>query len=184
MTISRHDPDGLRAPLAYRDRSVLPFDSRALSPSLPLMLDTTCYIDALHTGGLPSAIQALLVDRSVLHSAVARAELAVTIGILDPRHPGTANNLRVIRETLERMAPSSIVSPSPQAWADAAVATGILARLLGIAKDARRALLNDALLFESAREARAVLVSRNIRHLDLLLQLDPTVQVLLYDRSP
>jgi hypothetical protein len=182
MDISRHDPGSLRAPVSYRPRSALPFDPLALSASLPLMLDATCYIDALQ-GHQPPALQALLIDRNIVHSAVARGELAVALGILDPDHPDTANNLEVIKETLERMPPSRIVAPSPQAWTDAAVAAGILARILGVPKQERRALLNDALLFESAREAQAVLVSRNIKHLDLLLQLDPTVQVLLYERS-
>jgi hypothetical protein len=43
-------------------------------------------------------------------------------------------------------------------------------------------LLNDALIFLSADEADAVLVSRNVKDMDLLLQLRPNVRVLLYDQ--
>jgi hypothetical protein len=73
-------------------------------------------------------------------------------------------------------------SPSVEAWIEAAVHAGILARIQGHAKSARRDLLLDALLFVSAIELGCVLVSRNIRHMDLLSQLRPEAQLLLYER--
>jgi hypothetical protein len=57
-----------------------------------------------------------------------------------------------------------------------------LARTQGFPKHDRRKLLNDALIFLSAHEADAVLVSRNVRDIDLLLQIRPDVRVLLYDQ--
>ena len=60
---------------------------------------------------------------------------------------------------------------------------GILARTQGIAKQERRKFLNDTLLFLLAADTGAVLISRNSRDLDLLLQMKPRVGVLLYDKN-
>ena len=60
---------------------------------------------------------------------------------------------------------------------------GILARTQAIPKQDRRKFLNDTLLFLQAADAGAIMVSRNSRDLDLLLQLKPRVAVLLYDKS-
>jgi hypothetical protein len=60
---------------------------------------------------------------------------------------------------------------------------GILARTQAIPKQDRRRFLNDTLLFLQAAETGAVMVSRNSRDIDLLLQLKPQAGVLLYDRS-
>jgi hypothetical protein len=60
---------------------------------------------------------------------------------------------------------------------------GILARTQAIPKQDRRRFLNDTLLFLQAAEADAVMVSRNSRDIDLLLQLKPQAGVLLYDKS-
>ena len=61
--------------------------------------------------------------------------------------------------------------------------SGILARSQAIPKQDRRKFLNDTLLFLQAADSGAVMVSRNSRDLDLLLQIKPGVRVLLYDRS-
>ena len=72
-------------------------------------------------------------------------------------------------------------APSESAWVEAAVMAGILARTQGYARNARRELLLDALLLLTAIETRCVLVSRDIRHMDLLTQLRPDARILLYD---
>ena len=59
---------------------------------------------------------------------------------------------------------------------------GILARTQAIPKQDRRKFLNDALLFLLAADTGSVMVSRNSRDLDLLLQLKPRVRVLLYEK--
>ena len=88
-----------------------------------------------------------------------------------------------IVEMLTRINPSRIITPSYQVWLEAAVMAGILARTQAIPKQDRRRFLNDTLLFLQAAEAGAVMVSRNSRDIDLLLQLKPEAGVLLYDRS-
>jgi hypothetical protein len=60
---------------------------------------------------------------------------------------------------------------------------GILARTQTIPKQDRRRFLNDTLLFLQAADAGAIMISRNSRDLDLLLQMKPQVGVLLYDKS-
>ena len=180
--LARHDPAAWTRTVAYRDRGALPFDATTVGAATPVMLDTTVYLDALKAPGLPGAIQALVARNVVLHGATACAELAVSTGHLDPGHPATAAHRAPLVEMLQRMAPARIVAPSADAWTEAAVIAGILARVQGDARENRRAVLNDALLLLTAFEAGAVLISRNIRHMDLLLRFRPDARVLLYDR--
>lgn len=86
------------------------------------------------------------------------------------------------------------VAPSAAAWTEAAVVAGILARTQGLAvprqrltedqaccqRGRRRELLLDALLYLTAIEQNMLLISGNIRHMDLLMQLLPSANVLLY----
>ena len=81
-------------------------------------------------------------------------------------------------EILSRMAPTRIVAPSADAWTEAAIVAGILARTQGYAREARRALLHDAMMVLTAVGARAVLISRNVRDMDLLLRFWPHAKVL------
>ena len=80
------------------------------------------------------------------------------------------------------MAPTRIVAPSADAWTEAAIVAGILARIQGYAREARRAVLHDAMMLLTAVEAGSVLISRNVRDMDLLLRFWPDARVLLYDR--
>jgi predicted nucleic acid-binding protein len=147
------------------------------------MLDTTVYIDA-QKARLPIDLAARLAGAEILHCVVALSEIAASLGLLDPRHPGTPAIRRMLLETLGKADPARTVAPSPDAWLEAAAMAGILARTQGLARDDRRKLLNDALILLTAAEAQAVLVSRNLKDMDLLLRLRPDVQVLLYDTTP
>jgi predicted nucleic acid-binding protein len=146
------------------------------------MLDTTVYLDALKVPGLPGAIAALIARNVVLHCAIAGAELAVSTGHLDPAHPLTARHRAPLIEALGRMAQTRIIAPSANAWMEAAIIAGILARIQAYPKENRRVLLNDALMILTAIEAGATLISRNVRHMDLLLRFRPDARILLYDR--
>ena len=180
--IARHDPSAWTRALAYRRRNELPFDAGAVGEATPLMLDTTVYLDALRAPGLPVAVATLLSRNVVLHCAIACAELAISIGHLDPAHPRTAAHRAPLIETLSRMVPTRIISPSADAWTEAALIAGLLARIQGYLRESRRIVLNDALLLLTALESGATLISRNVRHMDLLLRFRPDAQVLLYDR--
>jgi predicted nucleic acid-binding protein len=146
------------------------------------MLDTTVYLDALKAPGLPTAIATLVARNVVLHSSIACAELAVSVGHLDPAHPQTDRHRAPLIDILSRMAPTRIVAPSADAWTEAAIVAGILARIQGYAREARRAVLHDAMMLLTAVEAGSVLISRNVRDMDLLLRFWPDARVLLYDR--
>ncbi len=180
--ISRHDPGGWSRPLAYRPKSNLPFDPLAVPAGVSLLFDATVYIDHLKDQ-LPTSIVNLMASRTILHGAPALAELAVTIGALDPADRRARATLTPIIEMLARINPSRIIAPSHEVWLEAAVVAGILARTQAIPKQDRRKFLNDALLFLQAADTGSVLVSRNSRDLDLLLQLKPRASVLLYDKG-
>lgn len=147
------------------------------------MLDSTVYIDA-QKAKFPSRLAACIAGQEILHSSVALGEIAAGIGMLDPAHPGTEAVVQILLEILGKVDPSRIAAPSAAAWLEASVLAGVLARTQHLGKDARRKLLNDALVFLGAAEAGAVLISRNAKDIDLLLQLRPGVRVLLYDQSP
>jgi len=125
----------------------------------------------------------LMASRTILHAAPALAEIAVTIGAPDPADRRTHATLIPIVEMVTRINPSRIIWPSYEVWLEAAVMAGILARTQAIPKQDRRKFLNDALLFLQAANTGAVMVSRNSRDLDLLLQFKPQASVLLYDKS-
>jgi hypothetical protein len=180
--IERHDPAHWTRSLSYREKAALPYDSSRVPLHAPLLFDATVYIDQLK-GQLPISIINLIAPRVVLHGAPALAELAATVGILDPLDVRTDDTLKPIVVALERIDPQRIIVPSHDAWLEASVLAGILARTQGIPKAERRKFLNDALLFLMAAESRATLISRNSRDLDLLLQMKPTVMVLLYEQA-
>lgn len=182
--LAKYPPTGWVRPILRRDRATLPFDAAAVAPTDRIMLDTTVYLDALKAPGLPAAIARLVATNALLHSSVAAAELAVSTGHLDPADARTPIYRQPLVDTLDSMAPSSIVSPSADAWIEAAAIAGICARIHGYAKQDRRKLLHDALIFLSATEVGAVLISRNIKDMDLLLNFRPAARILLYDRSP
>jgi len=179
--------------MARRPDTELPFDFAAQPADLPIMLDTNFYLRRLQ-GKLTPDLSAFVADRRVLHSSVACSELAISVGILDPAHPATPHNRKVVLDMLDTIDRTDIVPPSAEAWSEAGVIAGILARTQHLAKSKstltpaeaccqeglRRKLINDTLLFLSAREQNAILVSMNIRDMDLLLRFHPGSNVLLF----
>lgn len=158
------------------------------------MLDTDFYILRLQNK-LPAEVLAFVEERTILHCAVALAELSISASILDPGHPETERNRGPVLRLLETISLSDCRSPGLGAWAEAGMLSGILARTqLDLAKPKkdlppaeeccqrgrRRELLNDVLLFLTARENGAVLVSSNAADMDLLLRFRPDAKVLLY----
>jgi predicted nucleic acid-binding protein len=178
----RHDPGRYTSTLAYRARDQLPWDLDAIPAGSVLMLDTTVYIDA-QKARLPQKLAARIATAEIIHSAVALGEIAANLGLLNPAHPGAPGASQVMLETLARADPERTMSPSTEAWLEASVLAGILARTQGLPKEDRRKLLNDALIFLSAQQAGAVLLSRNVKDMDLLLQLRSGVQVLFYEQA-
>jgi hypothetical protein len=149
-------------------------DPGAVPPDAVLLLDTTVYIDGMKQAGLPDAIQILLANHIVRHSALCVGELSFGFGRLDPSHPDTPRNRSAIAAVLDRLTPSSFVDLSPSGWARA----GVL--MQGFAQDRRRAPFLDSALFVMAQELGLTLVSGNLLDMDLLLRVGGAANVLLY----
>lgn len=177
--LRRNEPSRWRKPLPRRADKNLPFDASAVGRGALIVLDATVYIDGLK-GALSAEIRDLLVRGAVRHSAVARAELAAAIALLDPGDLRSAAVRRPIEAALARMRASHVIAPSSGAWAEAALLAGSLARLHGLDGDRRKRLLRDALILLTAREIGATLLSRNIADMDRLTQMRPDAKLLLY----
>lgn len=152
----------------------------AVPADAALLLDTTVYIDQAKRAGLPAAVAALIAGREVRHSRLCIGELAFGYGHLDPVHPATERNGAVVLAILDRMDEAAVVDLSAHGWARAGALAGILGRTQGFMHDQRRELLLDAALFVTAQELGHTLVSGNLRHMDLLLQVGGPASVLLY----
>ncbi len=190
----RYNPADHKATLRYRPDDDLPFDPAA-APTLPVLLDTTYYLDR-SKGKIPPGVRALIAARQhmVYNCGVVCAELAISLGLLDPSDARTQAAMAPIRAHLDHMVRDKTVAPSAFAWTEAAIIAGMLARTQGLAtakrrltpdqaccqQGRRRELLLDALLYVTALEQNMLLISGNIRHMDLLLQLRPADNVLLY----
>lgn len=191
--VAQHDPADYGGSISRRPDSELPFDPAAVPADLPVMLDTGFYISHLKRK-LAAPILDFVEGRPVLHSGVACGELAVSVGILTPGNPTTPSYRVPIMNLLATIDMDQTIAPSAAAWSEAGVIAGILARTQHLNKSRkdlspveeccqtgkRRKLLNDALIFLSAVESNAVLVSGNIIDIDLLLRFKPTAHVLLY----
>ncbi len=175
----RHNPDDWPATLPRRHGVGLA--PEALPAGMAVMLDTSVYISRLRNR-LPPAIIACIDARPVRHSAVACAEMAIGAGLLAPAHPATPRNRAAIARLLAALPETDIVAPDPAAWTEAGMIAGILARTQhgAAGADGRRRLLNDALLFLSARAAGAALISADHADMGRLAGFDPAVPLVLF----
>ncbi|MGD0913769.1 MAG: PIN domain-containing protein, partial [Terracidiphilus sp.] len=166
--------------LAYRDRSQLRF-LKSLKPPLPkLLLDTTVYIDALQ-GRLPDDMEVALRTGSLWHSSVTEAEMAALAGLLDPARKDTASVIAQVAASIELRPEHRILTPDRDTWREAGILAGLLARLQRYGKTEQRKALNDALIFVTAARHGCVVLTRNIKEFDLLMQLDAKGQTVFYD---
>jgi predicted nucleic acid-binding protein len=180
--LRRNDPARWTEPLQRRSPAELPFDLNRVQRGAPIFLDTTVYIDELR-GDLPTPVEVLLTRSIVYHSAVARAELAVSLGALDPEDPRTPKRRALLEAAIDRMRPERRIAPSERAWTEAALLVGILRRTQGLHEVKTRSLLNDALMLMTAREHGATLLSRNVSDMDLLTALRPDTKIIFYTRA-
>lgn len=194
----RHDPDRVTRSIPARGAAGLARDPAGFGPDLPVMLDTTAYLDQLK-GRLPAAIGRFIAGRALLHCSIALQEIAISVGIMDPAHPDTGRHRPPLLQLLETIRLRDCAAPSPAAWIEAGMLAGILARTqLGLARakgtlspdqaccqrGKRRKLLNDALIFLTAQEQGAVLVTANGKDMEVLRRFGRDAQVLLYQPSP
>jgi hypothetical protein len=156
--------------LARRENAELPFVGDVAEAGQALLLDTCVYIDGLQ--GRASAVVSDLLDiRLSNHSTVAIQELMHTVGVLDPKHPGTQRAVQQIRTTINHMQPHRIFAPDPNALGRAALLSGMLCRLRA---------LQDCVLFLQAQKMGLTVRTANVSDFDYLLQLIPTGRALFY----
>lgn len=173
---ARFDPNRT---LARRQDDGLPFvDDRAVAGQ-ELLLDTCVYIDGLQ-GRAPEVVADLLDIRLSNHSTVAIQELMHTVGVLDPKHPGTKGAVRQIGVTISEMKPHRIFAPDADVLGRAALVSGMLCRLQGYQKDVRLRALQDSILFLQAQKMGFTVLTANVSDFDYLLQLLPAGRVLFY----
>lgn len=165
--------------MAPRPTGHLEFVGQALKKHSKLLYDTTVYIDILQRR-FPFDAELALRSAEAWHSTVTEAELAVICGLLDHSHPDTRAVVEQVSAVIERRPWHRTIAPDREVWQEASVLTGLLGRLQQYAKAERRRILNDALLFSTARKYGLTVLTRNMHDFDLLQQLQPSVRVLFY----
>ena len=178
-TLRKLKPEKRRTPLKPRQEAGLEFVDTTSKKPRKLLYDTTVYIDILQ-GRFPNNGDVTLRAAEAWHSPVTEAELVAAIALLDPTNPQTPAISQEISAVIERRPTYRTIVPDAEVWREAGLLSGILARLQGYGKDHRRRLLNDSLLFASARKHGCSLLTRNVVDFDFLQQLDPSGDVLFY----
>jgi predicted nucleic acid-binding protein len=118
------------------------------------------------------------------HYSVTEAELATACGLLSPSHARTQRVIEEIADVLDRRPMQRTIIPDRDMWREAGILSGLLTRIQGINKDQRLRILNDAMLYVTARRHGCTVLTRNLGDFDLLQQLDPSGRVLFYRVSP
>jgi predicted nucleic acid-binding protein len=176
-TFRRLKPDKRLQELKPRPQSDLTFLGTGKQASL--LYDTTVYVDVLQSR-FPAAGEIMLRSADAWHSTVAETELASACALLDPTHPDTPLVIKEIAGVINRISSHRSITPDRDIWCRAGILTGTIARLQRTAKEERRRILNDALIFATARKYGHTVLTRNIVDFDFLQQLDPAGRVLFY----
>ena len=178
-SLRRIKPKKRNQPLQRRPDSALEFiEATAVRPA-KLLYDTTVYIDILQDR-FPKEGELMLRAIDAWHSPVTEAELAAACGLLDPDHSQTREVIEQIAALIDRRPVQRTVMTDQNIWREAGILSGTLARLQDYGKDHRRRILNDALLYVSARRSGCTVLTRNTSDFDFLQQLDPAGRVLFY----
>lgn len=178
-SLRRLKPDKQRQPLNPRADAELTFVNLNSDRPGSVLYDTTVYIDIIQ-GRFPDSGEPLLRTADAWHSTVAESELTATFGLLDPTHPDTKDVIKQIAGIINRISPYRSLTPDREVWRDAGILTGTIARLQGTSKPDRRRILNDALIFATARKYGHTVLTRNTIDYDFLHQLDPSGRVIFY----
>jgi predicted nucleic acid-binding protein len=177
--LRRIKPDKRREQLRPRPKSQLHFIGPSWEKHAKLLYDTTVYIDILQAR-FPRDAELVLHAAEAWHSTVTSAELALLCGHLDPGHPGTRAVVEQVVAIIGRRPAHRTLTPDRQIWLDAGVLAGTLSRLQQYGPADRRRVLNDALLFSTARKHGLTVLTRNFGDFDLLQQIDPVGRILFY----
>jgi predicted nucleic acid-binding protein len=178
-SLRRYKPEKHTEPLRRRSDSELDFLENIRTKPAKLLYDTTVYIDILRDQ-FPVTGDLMLRAVEAWHSPVTEAELISALGLLEPHDSRTRSVIEKIATVIEQRPIQRTIVPNVVVWRQAGILSGILARLQGLDKAQRRRLLNDALLFVTARRHGCTLLTRNVGDFDFLQQLEPAGRVLFY----
>jgi predicted nucleic acid-binding protein len=165
--------------LRPRSQAELSFIGAGFSRPSSFLYDTTVYVDILQ-GRFPGADESILRSTDAWHCAVAEGELASLCALLDPTHPDTPTVVKELGAVVSQIPSHRHISPDREIWRHASVLTGTIARLQKLPKSDRRRILNDALIFSSARKHGHTVLTRNVVDFDFLQQLEPSGRVAFY----
>ena len=178
-SLRRFRPEKHDKPLRRRADSELDFIETTKIRPTKLLYDTTVYIDILQDR-FPKQGEVMLRAVDAWHSPVTEAELAAACGLLDPGHSGTRKVIEEIASLIDRRPVQRTITPDRDTWREAGILSGMLARLQGYERAQRRRVLNDALLYVTARRYGCTILTRNLADFDFLQQMDPSGRVLFY----
>jgi len=178
-------PQGRKTCPSRRPDEQLPWAEDAPLIAGPLLLDTTVYLDVLQ-GMTSGKVDSLLQLRICNHSAVCLAELTHGFGRLSPEHRDTRAVLAELRGTITQdIRPHRLHAPEDSEWGNAGILAGLIVRLRALPRNLgqERKLLNDSLIYLQARKLGCAVLTRNVEDFDLLNQLVPSGQILLYQQA-
>jgi predicted nucleic acid-binding protein len=178
-SIRRFKPERHTRPLQRRADSELDFLETIRVRPAKLLYDTTVYIDVLRDQ-FPMTGQLMLRAVEAWHSPITEAELISAVGLLEPHNSRTQPVIDKIAAVIDQRRAQRTIVPDATTWREAGILSGILGRLQGFDKGQRRRLMNDALLFVTARRHGCTLLTRNVSDFDLMQQLEPAGRVLFY----
>ena len=173
-----------RGALKARPERELRWAESEAKAGVPLLIDTTVYLDTLQ-GRTPTVVDDLLRYRSIFHSAVCLTEVTHAFGRLDPTHSGTRKALAALGGAIDDIPRHRLFAPDTDLWGKAGMLAGKALRFRRIppGRDQERKLLNDSLIYLQARKVGAAVLTRNLRDFDLLEQLVPSGAVIFYKWS-
>lgn len=178
--LRRRKPEKHRARLKPRRlHELVSVGDLSASGRMVLVPYTNVYINDA-AGRLSAEVEALL-DRALLfHCSVCIAELATGVASGDPAHPRWKATRDHYAELAAVPAPSRLLTPDTEVWADAGVIAGTLARTQGFQPHQRKECLNDALILLTAAKVGVPVLTANRDEFDLIQQIAPETRFVHY----
>ncbi len=137
-----------------------------------LLLDTNVYIMAA-AGTLPLAASSLVERALLFHCSVCLSELATGVANANPAGPAWRATRDHYVALIDAVPETRLLVPDGEAWLEAGVIAGSLARTQGFQRHQRKECLNDALIFLAATRAGLPVLTANRDEFDLIQQLVP-----------